>query len=131
MGSLESSCPLEEWWESEFEKVVEEEDDDEDVEDEVDGFLVSLNAGFWLVKDGLTDSVPSPFFSELWVEGFLWSSLVSCILDTPAAPVAPDTLVGVSLEADVPAPVEDEVLVTGVLLSCLEDNLVPEPNLPG
>lgn len=66
------------------------------------------------------------------MEGVLKSSLVSCIEDTPAAPVAPETLVGVPLKMGLPAPTEDDDLLKGVLPSCLEnDALVPEPNLPG
>lgn len=132
MDSRDSPCLVEEWWGVGFEEVAVEEEDVENEEDEVAGFLGSLDAVFWLVKEGFTEPIPTPFFSESWVEEFLRSSLVSCILDTPVAPVAPEILVVVPLKTGVLAPMEDEVLVEEVLPSCLEDDtLVPEPNLPG
>lgn len=66
------------------------------------------------------------------MEGVLRSSLVSCILGTPAAPVAPETLVGAPLKMGRPAPTEGDDLLKGILPSCLEDDVLdPEPNLPG
>ncbi|TNN64468.1 hypothetical protein EYF80_025319 [Liparis tanakae] len=53
-------------------------------------------------------------------------------MDTPAAPVAPDTRVGVPFNMGLPSPIEDDVLAKEALPSCLGDEaLVPEPNLPG
>lgn len=123
MGSLESLWPLEGWWEL---KEVDAEDE-EDV-----GFLLLLEAELLLVRAGLTEPTATPFFSKSWMEGVLGSSLVSCIKDTPAAPVAPETLVGPPRKFGLLAPTEEDVLVQGGLPSCLEDEtLVPESNLFG
>lgn len=113
-----------------FAVVIEKEVDEK--EDEVDGILVSLVAVFLLVNEGLAESGPISFLSTLCVEEFLRFSAVSRILDTPTAPVAPDILVEVPLTVGVPAPVEDDVRVTGVLPSGLEgDAAFPGLNLIG
>lgn len=113
-----------------FEVVVEKEVDEK--EDEVDGILGSLVTVFLLVNEGLPASEPIPFLSESWVKESLRSSAVSCILDTPTAPVAPDILAVVPLKMGVPAPAEDDVLDVGVLPSGLEgDTPFPELSLIG
>lgn len=109
-----------------FEVVVDKEVDEK--EDEVDGILGWLVTVFLLANEGLADSEPIPFLNESWVKESLRSSAVSCILDTPTAPVAPDSLVVVPLTMGVPAPAEDEVLVVGVLPSGLEGD-TPFPGL--
>lgn len=110
----------------------EEEAEEEEDDDEVVGCLDPLRTVFLLVKEGISDPAPIPFFSGSRVEEVFRSSLVSCNVDTPAAPVAPETLAEVPLKMGRPAPTEDDVLLQGILPSCRGDEtLDPEPNLPG